>query len=233
MRPPKILVVDDDPKYVRMISINLEGSGYGVVTASDGVQALEIAAQSECDLILLDISLPKMDGYEVCREIRRFSDTPIIMLTAYNQTQKIVKGLDVGADDYVPKPFSAQELLARIRARLRRTATAPQERQTVYEFEELRLDTVRQRLFVREEEIHLTLTEYQLLTEFVSNAGRVLVTSYLLDAIWGSEAIDAHLLWQAIHRLRHKIERDPANPAFILTRPGIGYIFAAKKKEEE
>jgi DNA-binding response OmpR family regulator len=232
MGTSKILVVDDEPQYVRLIEINLEASGYEVLTANDGIRAVQIAAQEDCDLILLDIGLPKMDGYTACREIRRFSDVPIIILTARGETSDIVKGLDAGADDYVPKPFSAQELLARIRARLRRTEPDPLQQKTIYTFGNLRLDTVRKRLFLAQEEVHLTPTEYHLLTELVSHAGRVLVTSYLLDKVWGSEDADSHLLWQAVHRLRNKIERDPANPTRIQTRSGIGYIFLDEESDE-
>lgn len=224
MRRPRILIVDDEPRYVHLIRINLEGSDYEVLTATNGEEAVEITAREACDLILLDIKMPKMDGYEACREIRRFSDVPIIMLTAYNQTHEVVEGLDAGADDFVPKPFSAQELMARIRARLRRIDPDGQDQETVYEVGELRLDTVRRRLFVRGLEVHLTPIEYHLLTELISHAGRVLVPSYLLDRVWGAGDTQMQLLWQAIHRLRSKIERDPSNPTYIHTRPGIGYV---------
>ncbi|MBN1247942.1 MAG: response regulator transcription factor [Anaerolineae bacterium] len=229
MRAPRVLVVDDEPRYVRLIEINLEASGYSVLTATDGPEAVELAAQEDCDLILLDIGLPRMDGYAVCKEIRRFSDVPVIMLTARGQTSDIVQGLDAGADDYIPKPFSAQELLARIRARLRRSELEPREKKPVYQYGDVTLDTVRQRLFVKDKEVHLTPTEYHLLTELVAHAGRVLVTSYLLSEVWGSEDADPRLLWQAIHRLRGKIERDPTHPEHIQTRSGIGYIFLGEE----
>ncbi len=221
----KILVVDDEHRYIRLIQVNLEASGYEVLSATDGATALALAAQERPDLILLDVMLPPKDGLTVCREIRTFSDVPIVMLTALGRTEDVVKGLDAGADDYIVKPFSAQELLARMRARLRRTGAQEDEAQTECRFGDLYLDLSARRLYLRGDEIHLTNTEYRLLVELVTHAGRVLVVEYLLDRIWGADQEDAHLLWQAIHRLRQKIEPDPAQPQIIQTRPGIGYIF--------
>jgi len=228
----RILVVDDKPRYLRLIEVNLKASGYEVITTGNGVSAVELAATETPDLILLDIMLPHKDGYQACREIRAFSAVPIIMLTALGQTDDVVKGLNAGADDYICKPFSAQELLARIRARLRRVhQTPPQETETVYRMGGVELDLTRRRLFVRGEEVHLTPTEYRLITELITNAGRVLVPGYLLEQVWGSDDDEPQLIWQAIHRLRRKIERDPSDPVFIQTRPGIGYIFLGDETE--
>jgi len=226
----RILVVDDQPRYRRLIKVNLEASGYEVVTASNGAGAVELAATQSPDLILLDIMLPDKDGNQACQEIRAFSTVPIIMLTALGRTEDVVRGLNAGADDYICKPFSAQELLARIRARLRRVQQIfQQETEAVYRMGGLELDLTRRRLFVRGEEVRLTPTEYRLIAELVANAGRVLVPSYLLEQVWGSEDNEPQLIWQAVHRLRRKIERDPSKPVYIQTRPGIGYIFLGEE----
>jgi two-component system KDP operon response regulator KdpE len=222
-----ILVVDDEPRYARAIQVNLEASGYTVLTARSGGKAIEMAANEEPALILLDIRMPGMDGYEVCRRIREFSTAPIIMLTALSDSANKVMGLDTGADDYVTKPFSAEELLARVRAALRRVELAerPEPRPT-FQAGDLVVDFAQQRVFVREREVNLTPTEYRLLCEMVKQPGRILVPEYLLEKVWGVGYEDSsRLLWQAIHRLRHKIERDPRRPQYIQTRPGTGYIF--------
>jgi DNA-binding response OmpR family regulator len=223
-----ILVVDDEPRYIRAIQINLEASGYEVITARDGQTAIELAASEEPDLILLDIRMVGLDGYEVCRRIREFSVVPIIMLTALAEDADKVAGLDVGADDYVTKPFSADELLARVRAVLRRVELSErQDPSSTFQAGDLLVDLAQQRVFVRSQEVNLTPTEYRLLCELVRQAGRVLVPEYLLEKVWGmGYEGENRLLWQAVHRLRRKIERDPRNPQHIQTRPGIGYVFA-------
>jgi DNA-binding response OmpR family regulator len=223
-----ILVVDDEPRYIRAIQINLEASGYEVITARDGQTAIELAASEEPDLVLLDIRMVGLDGYEVCRRIREFSAVPIIMLTALAEDADKVAGLDVGADDYVTKPFSADELLARVRAALRRVELSErQDPSSTLQAGDLLVDLAQQRVFVRSQEVNLTPTEYRLLCELVRQAGRVLVPEYLLEKVWGmGYEGENRLLWQAVHRLRRKIERDPRNPQHIQTRPGIGYVFA-------
>jgi two-component system KDP operon response regulator KdpE len=223
-----VLAVDDEPRYLRAIQFNLAASGFEVLTASAGPAAIEIAADRRPQLIILDVRMPGMDGIEVCRRIREFSTAPIIMLTAMADTAERVAGLDAGADDYVTKPFSAEELLARIRAALRRSAI-PQEPggQTLFTTGDLRVDFAQRRVYVRDREVVLTPTEYQLLFELVRQAGQVLVPDYLLEKVWGTPYVgDNHILWQAIHRLRRKIESDPLHPEYIETRPGIGYVFA-------
>jgi len=223
-----ILVVDDEPRYIRAIQINLEASDYEVITARDGQTAIELAASEKPDLILLDIRMVGLDGYEVCRRIREFSAVPIIMLTALAEDADKVAGLDVGADDYVTKPFSADELLARVRAVLRRVELSEQQHpSSTFQAGDLLVDLAQQRVFVRSQEVNLTPTEYRLLCELVRQAGRVLVPEYLLEKVWGmGYEGENRLLWQAVHRLRRKIERDPRNPQHIQTRPGIGYVFA-------
>ena len=224
----RILVVDDELRYVRAIQVNLEASGYEVLTARDGQTAIDLAASEAPDLILLDIRMPGLDGYEVCRRIREFSAVPIIMLTALAEDADKVKGLDTGPDDYVTKPFSADELLARVRAALRRVELSErQEPHPTFQAGDLLVDFARQRVFVRGQEVNLTPTEYRLLYELVKQAGRVLVPEYLLEKVWGiGYEGENRLLWQAVHRLRRKIEPDPENPQYIQTRPGIGYVFA-------
>ncbi len=230
----RILVVDDEPRYLKLIRVNLEASGYEVITASTAQRAVELAAREDIDLILLDIMLPPgKDGIAACQEIRRFSSVPIIMLTALASPEHVVRGLDAGADDYVAKPFSAQVMLARIRARLRRTGTLAEASATVYRGGGLTLDLSSRRLFVRGEEVLLTPTEYRLLVELVTNPGRVLVTSYLLERVWDIDRHEPHLVWQVIRRLRQKIERNPDDPEMIQTRPGIGYVFMPDAVGEE
>ncbi|MFZ5917733.1 MAG: response regulator transcription factor [Chloroflexota bacterium] len=225
---PCVLVVDDEPRYVLAIKVNLEASGYRVLTASDGRTAVELAVAEEPDLVVLDIRMPGMDGYETCRRIREFSTAPVIMLSALAEDSDKVRGLDTGADDYVTKPFSAEELLARVRAALRRAELSERtDLRPCFQAGEIRVDFAQQRVFVADREIELTPTEYRLLYELVQQAGRVLVPEYLLDKVWGvGYEGENRLLWQAIHRLRQKIERDPKEPQYIQTRPGIGYVFA-------
>jgi DNA-binding response OmpR family regulator len=228
MKKIRILVVDDEPRYIWAIQVNLEARGYEVLVAQDGQTGIEIAASEEPDLVLLDIRMPDMDGYEVCQRIREFSAVPIIMLTALAENADKVKGLDTGADDYVTKPFSAEELLARIRATLRRVELSEsQESHPTFQTGDLLVDFAQQRVFVCDQEVNLTPTEYRLLYELVKQARRVLVPEYLLERVWGmGYEGENRLLRQAVHRLRQKIECDPQNPQYIQTRRGIGYVFA-------
>jgi DNA-binding response OmpR family regulator len=188
-----------------------------------------LAASQEPDLILIDVRMPGLDGYELCRRIREFSTVPILMLTALTEEADKVKGLDSGADDYVTKPFSAEELLARVRAMLRRVEfSAGLSSQPVLEAGDLRVDFAGQRVFLRGQEVVLTSTEYRLLSEMARQPGRVLVPDYLLERVWGLGYEGEHrLLRQAVHRLRGKVEPDPQNPEYIQTRTGLGYVFQA------
>ncbi len=224
----QILVVDDEPRYVWAIRLNLESRGYEVLTAGDGQTALEIAAVESPDLVILDIRLPRLDGFEVCRRLREFSTVPIIMLTALAEDADKVAGLDVGADDYVTKPFSAEELLARVRAALRRVEyTEGVVASPTVQAGDLLVDLGRQRVFAGDRELNLTAIEYRLLAELAKNAGRVLVPDYLLERVWGpGYEGEVHLVRQVIHRLRSKIEPDPKNPRYVETRHGIGYVFS-------
>jgi two-component system response regulator VicR len=221
----RVLVADDEERFVRAIKFNLEASGYEVVTARNGQMAVELAAQEEPDLILLDIKMPRLDGYAACRRIREFSRVPIIMLTARTEEADKIQGLDSGADDYVTKPFSAEELLARVRAGLRRGSYSQDDgKQPVIQVGELQIDLLRQRVSVAGKEVDLTPTEYRLLAELGQNAGRVMPPEHLLNKVWGpGYAGETRLVWQAIHRVRQKVERDPEQPEYILTRTRIGY----------
>ena len=222
-----ILVVDDEPSYLWTIRINLEARGYLVLEAPDGETALDIAVTEHPDLVLLDIRMPGMDGLEVCRHIREFSAVPIIMLTAMAQKKDIVHGLDTGADDYITKPFSSDELLARVRSALRRVELSGQDDpQPVFRAGDLEVDFVQQQVLLEGDEVHLTPIEYRLLCELVRYPGRVLVSDYLLERVWGlGYEGENRLLRQAIHRLRRKIEPPESDQQLIQNRPAMGYVF--------
>jgi DNA-binding response OmpR family regulator len=227
MKRIRILVAEDEPRYIWAIQTNLEARDYEVLTATDGQQAIDLAADAQPDLILLDIKMPVVNGYEACRRIREFSTVPIIMITAMAEEADKVLGLDLGADDYVTKPFSVPELLARVRAALRRIEFAeglPSD--LTYAAGDLRVDFAQHRVFIRGHEVELTPTEYRLLCELVKQPGRVLVSDYLTERVWGPGYEEGDkLIRQAIHRLRRKIEADPRRPEYIRTRPGLGYLF--------
>lgn len=226
----RILVVDDEPRYVLAIRVNLEATGYEVTTANDGQAAIEAVAKNTYDLILLDVLMPHLDGFEACKRIREFSTVPIILLTALAESADKVKGLDAGADDFVTKPFSADELLARVRAVLRRSAiTEMANGESVFHLGALKIDYAARRVFVQEREVYLTPTEYRLLCELARHPGQVLLPSYLLEKVWGAGyESEEKLVWQAIHRLRRKIETDAHSPKYVQTRPGIGYFMLSK-----
>jgi len=222
----RVLIVDDEPRYVRLISVNLVASGYETLAARDGKSAVEAAAAQQPDLVLLDIGLPIMDGIETCRRIREFSQAPIIMLTAKAGEADKVAGLDAGADDYLTKPFGPAELLARIRAVLRRAQLPEDQRSSpIFTSGELRLDYAQHRVFVGQQEIALSPTEYRLLSELARNAGRVVATEVLLQRIWGPEYQgETQHVRLYISRVRQKIEADAEHPRWVVTRPGVGYM---------
>jgi two-component system, OmpR family, KDP operon response regulator KdpE len=223
-----ILVVDDEPRYVRWISVDLRASGYRVLTAADGQTALDLTAGERPDLVLLDIGLPVLDGLEVCRRIREFSTVPIVMLTAKAGEADKVAGLDAGADDYLPKPFGPPELMARVRAILRRARYAESPTaEPVFQHGDLAIDFARHTVSRGGEPIDLTPTEYKLLVQLARHAGRVLVPEELLAAVWGPEyREETQHVRLYVSRLRRKIEPDPEQPRYVLTKPGIGYLFA-------
>ncbi len=228
----RILIVDDEPRYLRLLEANLKTEGYNVVTAADGVQAIEAFSSHPADLVLLDIMMPRLDGFATCQRIRQFSNVPIIMLTAKGEEQDRVKGLDLGADDYLVKPFSATELLARVRAVLRR-AQVPIETADGSRFfthENLRIDFARAEVWRDEQAISLSATEYRLLLQFAHNIGKILTAEDLLTSVWGPEyKADKEILWVSIARLRQKLESDPHSPRHIVTRSGLGYLMPPLK----
>ena len=228
----KILIVDDEPEIVRGLEDNLRFEGYQTASAANGEEALSLALSGAPDLVLLDVMMPRMSGWDVCRALREKGiDVPIIMLTARGEEADRVRGLELGADDYVAKPFSLRELLARVRAVLRRPG--PRER-----FEEFAFGTVRLHLRARQafkggHEVRLTRKEFDLLRYLVEHPGEVITRDRLLDEVWGYErfpttrTVDTHIL-----RLRQKFEDDPERPAHILTAHGQGYRFAGHVEEE-
>ncbi len=226
MNAIRILVVDDEPKYARAIRAILTAKGYEVLTADDGRVALEVAAREQPHLVLLDVRMPRLDGYEACRRLREFSTAPVIMLTAMAETADKVKGLELGADDYMTKPFSTEELVARVKAALRRSeSTTPTESPATRCLGALCIDFVQQRVYVNDREVSLTATEYRLLREFVQHAEHVLSAEYLLNQVWGpGYEGEERLVWREIHRLRQKLAPDPGGPQYIFTRPGSGYV---------
>lgn len=228
-RKVSVLVVDDDTHILRMLQRMLELEGYQVLTASSGVAALDIFDEKTPELVLLDIMLPDMDGYTVCRNIHEFSQIPIIMITAKDSDEEKVQGLDAGADDYVTKPFSANELVARVRAVLRRTRLWDEHPEPAFSFQDLVIDFVRHRVTAGSQEVNLTATEYRLLAYLVHNAGRVVTPDQIIEAVWGEEYIgEAHLLQVNMARLRQKLKDDARNPKYILTKSGIGYMMQQK-----
>lgn len=224
--PARILAIEDEPQYRYLIQLNLEASGYQVTLAEDGLAGLNKVITEKPDLVLLDVLLPGIDGVELCRQIRRFSSVSIVMLTARAEKKDVVAGLDAGADDYITKPFSVEELLARIKANLRRRAIdQTPAAAAVIRTGDLLIDRHRQRVFLGGQEIDLTGTEYRLLDELARQLGHVVSASYLLDAVWGQGYEDAtKLLHTTIYRLRQKIEHDPSEPRYLENRSRQGYI---------
>lgn len=223
---PRILTVDDEPLYIQLLQVNLKAEGYDVVTAADGEEALEKVSSIRPDLVILDVMMPKLDGFTTCERIRQFSQVPIIMLTARGEEQDRVKGLNVGADDYVVKPFSAGELIARVRAVLRRAQNLDESTQDRYfSHFNLKIDFARAEVWKNDKPVFLSATEYRLLIQFAHNVGRVLTAEELLSAIWGpSYRDDKEILWVGIARLRQKLEDNPHSPRHIVTRSGLGYL---------
>ncbi len=225
-----ILTADDDPQLLRLVARNLQFEGYEVITASDGQQALEEIESHTLDLALLDVMMPRMDGFTVCQRVREFSAVPIIIVTARGQDQDKVRGLDLGADDYLTKPFSVDELLARVRAVLRRAQFVNNEQQTTrsaVSIGELTIDYTQHAVTLAGQEITLTPIEYRILAYLAQNAGRVVTQDLLLEHVWGSEYTgESHMLQVNVNRLRRKLEPTPTHPRYILTKVGVGYQLA-------
>src|SRR5579883_1788918 len=226
-----ILTADDDPQLLRLVMRNLQLEGYEVIAVSDGQQALTQIEQQAPDLVLLDVMMPKMDGFTVCQRVREFSTVPIIIVTARGQDQDKVRGLDLGADDYLTKPFSIDELLARVRAVLRRSQFTQSEAAHVLlktkTIGDLSIDFTQHLVTMGGREITLTPIEYRLLSYLAQNAGRIMTQDLLLEHVWGPDYLgESHMLQVNVNRLRRKLEPDPSHPRYILTRVGIGYMLA-------
>lgn len=222
----KILVVDDEKNIVDIVAFNLHKEGYEVVVARDGEKCLEAFEKEQPDLVLLDIMMPKMDGFEACRRIREKSQVPIIMLTARAEEVDKVLGLELGADDYVIKPFGVRELLARIKANLRRQDPARDESGSVMHFGNLAIDTVRYEVRRSGQVLDLTNREYELIKFLASQNSQVFSRETLLAKVWKYEYFgDVRTVDVTIRRLRAKVEEDPENPRYILTKRGVGYYF--------
>jgi DNA-binding response OmpR family regulator len=224
--PQQILVVDDEPRFVRLVEANLQTEGYEVLKAKNGKQAVEVAASDKPSLILMDVMMPEMDGFEACERIREFSTVPIIMLTAKGDEEHKVRALNLGADDYVVKPFSANELLARVGAVMRRAQrSAPEFSDTRFTRGGLEIDFARAEVAIDGELVSLSATEYRLLLQFARSAGKTLTAEDLLRNVWGEEySEEREILWVSISRLRQKLEKDPKNPQLIVTLSGEGYM---------
>ena len=225
---PRILVVDDEPQLTRVLRTGLSSRGYEVRAAADGLTAFDTFNDWQPDLVITDLGMPNMNGLELCRRLRAISQVPIIVLSAKGEEQTKVEALDTGADDFVTKPFGIDELLARVRASLRRAATplANQAALTVIEAGDFHVDFESRKLRVLGREIHLTPKEFDLLTYFIQHPGKVLTHRTLLSAVWGGNYVEQNeYLRVFVGNLRKKIESDPATPRYIITEPWIGYRF--------
>jgi DNA-binding response OmpR family regulator len=232
-----ILAVDDDLQLLKIVTHNLRAEGYQVLTAREGKDALEMIERESPDLVLLDIMLPTMDGLQVCQRVREFSAVPIVMITALGQNQDKIKGLDLGADDYLTKPFRVDELLARVRAVLRRAQFTTNDHvralRAATTIGELRIDYAQHQVTKAGREVTLTPTEYRILAYLAQHAGVVVTQDLLLKHVWGAEYVgEGHMLRVNVNRLRHKLETDPTQPRYLLTKPGIGYLLAESPNEQ-
>ena len=223
----KVLVVDDEKLIVKGIRFSLEQDGMEVDCAYDGEEALEMIRNKEYDIILLDVMLPKLTGFEVCQQVREFSSVPIVMLTAKGDDMDKILGLEYGADDYIIKPFNILEVKARLKAIIRRTSPKPKETARFIENGDMKLDCEGRRVYVAGKEINLTAKEFELLELLILNANKVYSRENLLKLVWGSDypgdvrTVDVH-----IRRLREKIEEKPSDPKYVITKWGVGYYFA-------
>ena len=227
MRKSRILIVDDDIGIVKAVRANLQARDWETLAALDGVEALDVISREQPDLVILDITMPRLDGFEVCRQVREWSRIPIIMLSGHHDIEEKVKCLNIGADDYLTKPFGVNELAARVTAVLRRTRESGMEPAAPsFNSGDVQVNFVERRVVVRGEEVKLTPTEYNLLQELVLGAGRVFSHATLLGRVWGPEyASEREYLHVFVGRLRKEIEPDPAHPQYIVTVPGVGYKF--------
>ena len=229
MKEIRVLTVDDDPSIRKFIRANLEARGYQVLLAGDGEEAIKVIEAELPDLILLDIMMPKMDGFTVCRQLREWTEIPIIMLTARDSETDKVKCLDAGADDYLTKPFSLKELLSRVKAILRRSKSSLDSvMQPKYIYDDLEVDVARNRVFLSGKEINLGPTEYKILAYLAINAGKVITPDQLLLKIWGEDYFgNNHIVQVGMARLRKSLQDNGRQPKYIQTRNGIGYLLKA------
>jgi two-component system KDP operon response regulator KdpE len=231
----KILVVDDEKRMVRFIQLNLEQDGFQVITAFNGSEALEQVRTQLPNLILLDIMMPDINGFEVLKKIREVNTVPVIMLTAKGEEDDRIQGLELGADDYITKPFSPRELVSRIRAVLRRTESFKEDQIDLINVDDrLTIDFSRREVWVEGKKVDLRPTEYRLLYHLVKNAGWVNTHEQLLSKVWGFEYQDEpHYVRLYVNYLRKKLEKDPSNPRYILTERGVGYRFVDYRRDQE
>lgn len=222
---PLLLLIEDEPQMLRFLRASLGTHGYRLAEAQTGADGLAQAAQRNPEVILLDLGLPDMDGLEVTRRLREWTRTPVIVLSARGQDEDKIDALDAGADDYLTKPFSVGELLARIRVALRHAASAdPGSESPLFVLGDLRVDFAKRQVFVQDRQVHLTPTEYRLLSVLARNAGRVLTHRQLLKDVWGPPYTEhTEYLRVFVGQLRHKLEQDPARPRYLLNEPGVGY----------
>ena len=229
---PLVLIVDDDAAMVKLITHNLDAAGYRVLTARDGEQAIRMIRQDKPHLVLLDVLLPGMDGFQVCQSIREFSDIPVMMITAKGEVQNVVRGLDMGADDYMAKPFDVNVLIARVRAVLSRARFNQKLERPPMVLGELRIDFSNRSVTMVDRDVALTHTEYRVLCLLARNAGRMITKDYILTEVWGPEYRgDDHVLQVTVARLRRKIGDYQRNPRYIVTKMGVGYMF--RRLEEQ
>jgi two-component system KDP operon response regulator KdpE len=228
--PQVILLIEDELSLRKFLAASLVSAGYGVDEAATGQQALRHAAQQPPELVILDLGLPDIDGQDVLRQLREWLTAPVIVLSARDQEQQKITALDNGADDYLTKPFSTQELLARIRVALRHAArTGAESAATTFELKGLHVDLAARRVFVGGVEVHLTPIEYKLLTTLIRHAGKVLTHRQLLKEVWGPQRVEeTHYLRVFMANLRRKLEVEPARPRYLLTEQGVGYRFASE-----
>lgn len=220
-----ILVVDDEEQYLQLMEVNLKKEGYQVLKAANGLEAVEMVAKNQPNLVLLDIRMPVLDGFKACERIREFSSIPIIMVTVIGREQDRIRALDLGADDYIMKPFSVNELLARVRSVLRRVDISETPfGDGIFNHGNLKIDFTRAEVYRGDSQVFLSATEYRLLLQFARNMGSILTSEQLLSDVWGPEyKNDKEIFWVSISRLRQKLESDPKNPEHIVTRSGLGY----------
>ena len=224
----KILIVDDEKNIVDILRFNLIKDGFSTIEASDGEQAVHMALNEKPDLILLDVMLPKMDGFTVCRKLRESISTPIIMITAKEEEVDKVLGLELGADDYITKPYSTRQLMARIKANLRRSSSneLPGKQTSVLKYGDLEIDVDRYEIKRNNQVIELTLREFELVKFLAMQSGQIFSRENLLEKVWGYEYYgDVRTVDVTVRRVREKIENDPSNPGYIMTKRGVGYYF--------